>query len=50
MSALKDLWLIKELGDDVALVLCNGKEFSVPLFALPDGFKGTIKWKLTIKD
>ena len=36
MSVLKDLWLIKKLGDDVAHVVCNEKEFIVPLCALPE--------------
>ncbi len=36
MSILNDLWIIKELGDDFAKVICNDKEFSVPRFALPE--------------
>lgn len=39
MSVLKDLWLIKELGDDVAWVLCNGKSFSVPISVLPQAIR-----------
>ena len=39
MSVLKNLWLIEKLNDDFALIMCNGKNFSVPLSALPDNIR-----------
>ena len=39
MSVLENLWLIEKLCDGVAYVLCNGKEFTLPVSALPDNIK-----------